>query len=341
MEARIRERFDASILERASREYGIAGTSLRELDGFENFVYEARIADPSAAQRTGQDIILRISHSSRRSPQLIEGEVDWISFLARNGVSAPRAVPSRSGRLVEAIDDGHGELFLVTAFAKAAGRPPWETELGTDYPQRYGELLGRMHALSKQYVPPPERGRRPHWTNSMFQDVERNLPDSEALAVQRYRETYSPIRTLPINNDSYGLVHYDAHEANLLLDSDGSITIFDFDDCCYSYFIYDIAIVLLHASVPHEHKASFFVHFLPPFLQGYQRANRFDPAWLVQLPHFLKLREIDLYAVIDRDMDVDNLDDWWCKQFMAGRKERIEQGLDWVEMDFTSFGSHL
>ena len=74
MEKRIRERYGQSILEQAMHRYRIADGALRELDGFESFIYEYT--------RDSGAFILRIAHSFRRSENLILGEVDWINYLA-------------------------------------------------------------------------------------------------------------------------------------------------------------------------------------------------------------------------------------------------------------------
>ena len=42
--------------------------------------------------------------------------------------------------------------------------------------------------------------------------------------------------------DSYGLIHNDFNDGNFTVDYDnGDITVFDFDDCCYFWFMYDLA----------------------------------------------------------------------------------------------------
>ena len=57
------------------------------------------------------------------------------------------------------------------------------------------------------------------------------------------------------------------------------------------------------------------------------------PVWLKELPHFLKLREIDLYAVIQRSFDMNQIDNDWCARFMAGRRQRIENDMPYVAFD--------
>lgn len=118
MEQQIRDRYSDIVLQEAMRRYGIANDHIRPLKGVENFIYEF--------ERGPQAYILRIGHSLHRSGALIQGEVDWINYLAEGGVSVARAIRSETGKLVEAVDDGQGGHFLVTAYVKAQGRPPWE-----------------------------------------------------------------------------------------------------------------------------------------------------------------------------------------------------------------------
>jgi len=88
-----------------------------------------------------------------------------------------------------------------------------------------------------------------------------------------------------------------------------------------------------------EDQANFTREFMTNFLLGYRQENDFDDGWLKEIPSFLKLREIDLYAVIHRSFDVDNLDDPWVANFMRNRKERIEEDVPFLNFDFSSLGT--
>jgi Ser/Thr protein kinase RdoA (MazF antagonist) len=131
------------------------------------------------------------------------------------------------------------------------------------------------------------------------------------------------------------------YRGNLFVDQAGRITLFDFDDCHHSWYANDMAIVLFYMVVNTEDAESVAARFMPYFLRGYRLENRLDARWLREMPHFLKLREIDLYAVIHRSFDVNNLDDPWCSAFMQGRKERIEKGVPYVDFPFESLAEYL
>ncbi len=329
MEQRIKQRYSEAMYRQALARYDIELDQVKRLDGFESFIYEYA--------RDGREFILRIGHSLRRSPGLIAGEVDWINYLADGGVSVSRAVASPAGKLVEAIDDGQGGLFLATAFEKASGAPIRIETWPGDFSKRYGQLIGRMHALSKNYQPPKPSWRRPAWNDQLMLDLEPWIPDTEPLVKQRWSDLHTYLETLPTDQDAYGLIHQDAHAGNFFVDGD-HIILFDFDDCVYAWFAYDIAIVLFYAVMGAEDWPTFTHSFMTQFLTGYAEENQLPAKWLAEMPYFLKLREIDLYAVIHRSFDVQNIDHPWVKRYMDGRRQRIETDTPYIDFDFTSLG---
>ncbi len=334
MEPRINERFHDGILRDVLSRYAIASDTIQLLDGFESFLYEF--------SRGTESYILRISHSLRRTEALIHGEVDWINYLAAGGASVADAILSERGNLVEAVDDGQGNRFLTTAFVRASGKPIWE--MGEWTPERYetyGRLLGRIHALTRQYTPAEATWTRPQWDDPGNLDVERHLPASDSGMVEKFQAVVTHIQALPQDSDSYGLIHQDAHPGNFFIDENGTITLFDFDDCVYSWCVYDIAMPVFYMNVGRDNARDFTHEFLPYFLQGYARENRLDSAWLKELPYFLKLREIDLYAIIHRSFGADYVNDPWCAGYMKNRRERILNDVPFVDADFEVFAPYL
>jgi Ser/Thr protein kinase RdoA (MazF antagonist) len=324
LEQIIRERFNDKILAEARQRYDLAPEALTDLGGFESFIY--------AFDRDNGRYILRMGHSRRRSADMIRGEVDWLNYLAAGGAGVARAVESANRELVEMLPDGHGDYFVATAFVRAPGnhvtREQWQEEFWVEY----GRFLGKIHALTKNYEPSQPQWRRPDWDDPIFQ-VMGWLPESEWKVRQKYDELMAYLATLPQDRESYGLVHQDAHRGNFFVDEAGKITLFDFDDCIYSWYAYDVAIVIFYAITnepePDELAKRFFKHFR----RGYEQENRLDTRWYREIPHFLKQREIDLYGVIYRSFDVDNLTDSWVAWFMQGRKERIENDVPYVAVE--------
>lgn len=327
MEQRIKDLFNEEILQEAMRRYGIEKDQIHILDSFESFIFEY--------SNQSVEYILRISHSIRRTEDLIRGEVDWINFLADRNIGVSKGITSRNGNLVEAVDDHQGGQFLATAFVKAKGHSPWGRWTPALY-ESYGELVGKIHFHTQYFQPLFSTRKRPEWDDPIFDYVDQYLSDSDWKIRERYRDVCQHVNKIPKTIETYGLIHQDAHGANLFVDDHGNITLFDFDDCCYSWFINDIAIVLFYMASTTEDKVPLTIEFLSRFLHGYMRYFKLDFDLLKKIPYFLKIREIELYAVIQRDFDLDAIDDRWVKRFMDNRKFDIENDVPFIDLDFDS-----
>jgi Ser/Thr protein kinase RdoA (MazF antagonist) len=331
VEPEITKRYNDQILDEAIRRFDIPEDQIALLDGFESYIYEF--------ERDDAEYILRVGHSRRRTVDLIRGEVDWINHLSAGGAGVAHAITSSRGELVEAIDDDHGGQFLVTAFQKAPGRPSWEAGWSPELYQTYGKLLGRIHALSKSYTPADPAWRRPEWNDPSNLDVLRWLPESEPRLIERFRQIDAYLEALPRDDESYGLIHQDAHPGNFFVDDAGRITLFDFDDSVYSWYVYDIAMVVFYMIVVDDDPEGLLRSFWPQFWAGYCEENTLDPIWLAEIPHFMKLREVDNYALLHRsygDLEaIDPDEDRWVTAFLRDRKRRIEENVPLVDFDFT------
>jgi Ser/Thr protein kinase RdoA (MazF antagonist) len=329
MEERIKNRYNPEILSQALVLYDIDPNQIQALDGFESFIYEFDHAAGSG--------ILRISHSLRRTPNLILGELDWIQYLHAGGARVAPPKSSVNGQLVEEIDDQEGGSFLAAAFERAEGEPHRGEEWSDSLLCEYGKLLGRIHQLSRDYLPADPAWRRPVWDDPIMLEVEAFIPKNERRILNLYEELCQYLYDLPKNAGSYGLIHQDAHRGNFFVNDEGRITLFDFDDCVYSWYINDIALVLFYAVMGQDDPGRFVREFLAGFLPGYYSQVQLDPSWFREITHFMKLREIDLYAVIHRSFDLENLEDPWCRWYMEGRREKLETSLPYLDFDFQSF----
>lgn len=334
MDPKIAARFNNEILNAALLRYNIPSDKIELLDGFESFIYRF--------QRPDGQFILRIGHSSRRSVKLIRGEADWINYLAAGGAPVARAVLSEAGNLVEPLEDGQGGEFLCTAFIHAPGREIRRQQVNESLIINYGHLIGRMHALAKSYQVSDPAWMRYAWDGPENNTAERQMPAKEALALEKYRLVLAYLQGLPREANGYGMIHQDAHLGNAYVDNDNQITLFDFDDCVYGHFIYDIAMVLFYVSIGQPDPAAYSGWFMPLFLSAYRQENCLHPAWLAELPHFMKLREIDLFAAIHFSFqDGDHPDDPWCERYMKGRRERIESDVPFITYDWASLARYL
>lgn len=333
MKPEIKSRINPIILGELANRYGISISQPSELDGFESFIYQYSL--------DGAGYILRVGHSERRGEAFVRGEVDWLNYLAGGGAAVAGAIHSGCGNLVETIPDGQGAFFVGTAFQQAPGVSPdkfgWSLELYITY----GRLLGRMHALTTKYKVKDPLAFRPAWDDPSILDVAENLSKADPLALEKFQVLEKRCRSLSTGPEPYGLVHFDVHGGNFLVEAIDRITLFDFDDCNYNWFAYDLAIVLFYMVMWKEDKPAFTRMFLEKFLEGYRQEYRLDPSWLKTIPMFLKMREIDLYGVIHRSFDVNNLEDPWVRGYMEGRRESIHADKPYVDFDFSQLEGWL
>ncbi|MCM3691267.1 phosphotransferase enzyme family protein [Neobacillus niacini] len=308
--------------------YGqIEGELVRINDGFHNTVYTTR------------HFIFRVTPSSRRKKSDIINELTFIESLWKDGVPVSLPIKSVSERLVEALDDNH----YVVAFEKAKGTPidvtisdVWNQELYF----YWGNLLGKIHSAGKKI-----KVDRPIWTAD-HPDLLNLFPEisSESIA-NTYKQLLKQLVTFPQTPDLFGLIHNDFHQGNIFV-NEGNLTVFDFDDCAYHWFAYDLATAFYHAywqtSSYTPENTNFSREFWEHFLRGYQQEHKISKELIQQIPIFLKIREIFLYILFLEKWDLKNLQDWQAYT-LTDLKNNIESRKSYSDVNFTemidNFGS--
>ncbi|MGB2981501.1 MAG: phosphotransferase [Candidatus Zixiibacteriota bacterium] len=335
------EGFSDSILREAAKRFGVIKNELTKVHDSVTTEKDEAIFEKSLYEyeHEGKRFVLRLTIPQYVDFELIPGEVDWVNYLADNGVSVPRALPSKDGNLVEIIEADDSSCAAVS-FERVEGKPidfddgdEWNGELFV----RYGEIIGKMHALTKRYAPADESLIRMQWYEQDWFDS--HLLPGESPVHRKCEELMDALRTLPKDRDSYGLIHGDAHPWNVLL-HEGNIVLTDFDFCEQSWFASDIAIILFYAVMaPMERmdKMSFAVYFMKNFMRGYDRENSIDAYWLKQIPGFLRLRMISKYILHYPEWKSGRLSEKGKFAFMEW-KRKIENDIPCLDVDFSELG---
>lgn len=142
MKQEIRDQFNERILTDTAARYGVSQDQIYFLKDAENYVYEF--------EKDHRSYILRITHTIRRHPDYIMGELEWLNYLADHGLPVSRAVPSAQGNWIETIPADSGD-FLAVVYEKAPGRIVEAADWNETLFQTWGEYVGRMHALTQGY----------------------------------------------------------------------------------------------------------------------------------------------------------------------------------------------
>jgi len=288
------------LLNRAAASFAFDSSTLEFISDSTNEVY--RFAKKDEA------FILRITEKSPAYIGKIEAELDWVNYLVQNGVHASLPIRTIDNQLAAVYEDDE-KYFIATAFHMAPGRFFDKNDpnlWGTSIFRRWGEIMGKMHLLSKSYV--RLETKRDEWRN--FEIQKPYLQGKYYVLLEKLRSLETRIKNLPREGNSYGLIHNDFHPYNFHIDGE-SMTVFDFDDSIYGWFSLDIAIAATHAvwwGAPKDDRQSkneFATKFLSEFLEGYFKSNHLTHYWIKQIPLFMEYRNICSYFWWLRSWDGD------------------------------------
>jgi amicoumacin kinase len=293
----------------------------KKLGDFENYVYET--------YKNGHPFIMRLTHSSHRSKDEVLSELDWMRHLNNQGLSVPEIFPSVQGNLVEETAAADNSKFFGCVYAKAPGTAVSvrSEQFNEELFRKWGETTGRMHYATKSYKPSAGIKARSSWDEDELLSVGKYYPSEEWELVDNANEVIATISALPKNQDNFGIIHTDIHSGNFFYDGE-QIHVFDFDDASYHWFASDIAIPLYYSliyRIPASEEAernTFGQLFLETFIEGYQKANQLPEGWKEQVPLFLMLRDIVLYAVLHKKIAPEDRDEK-LQAMMAEIADRI------------------
>lgn len=314
----------------AAKLYDVPEAGLQSLRG-------GHFAQVYGFKRDDRKFVLRLSPPNADVDVTAQRSIlAWMAYLAAHGAFVPAPLPSQNGNLVEVIPSPEGE-WLAVAYTQAEGILSEEIPLeqwDNSHFQMLGRSIGKIHAIARGYVPSNDV-RYPDWEaggNLFNRQIE-----NEPWLKEKQARLLEQIHALPKPNDAYGLIHGDLHFGNFFVDLRRQIvTLLDFDDCAYGWFVMDIAMQLFDVLVlyPGTDKDEYGLIFLRNFLTSYLTENPLSMFWLEQLPLFLKLLEINVYELVAKFYP-DNADEWIMK-FMPGRKERLENDTPYVNLNYSA-----
>lgn len=244
--------------------------------------------------------ILRIAFLSDRSREDFLAELEYIRYLFQHGGSVSDVVTSRKGKLLEEITHNN-HTYFVCLFEKAKGKLLVENNYRyregvpiTEYYYNCGKVLGKLHQLSKEYTPVHRRHSFFDKYNAEY--IDKLIPDSLSLLKEKLLELLKTLEGLDRNRESFGMVHFDYNDGNYSIDFDnGQITVYDFDNSCFCWYMYDLAGLWTHGVgwIQFEPDAckrkKFMDHYFETILAGYRSETNLEKSMLDKLPLFIQV----------------------------------------------------
>lgn len=280
----------------ALRQYGIGDeATIKLLNISENATF--LVSDPIS----GRSSVLRVNRPGYHSRQAIESELAWIRALRdQDVVRTAKVLPATNDSLVVVGRHFDGEERNGVLFEWIPGTEPTQDRLVRDF-EELGAITARLHQHARTWKRPDwftrfrwdyntsigQQGHWGHWQDGMA------MGPSERAVLSRLDSTLRErLTAFGTADDRFGLVHADMRLANLLVD-ESAVTVIDFDDCGFSWYMYDLGSSLSfiedHPDVP---------EMIDSWVRGYRSQAPLSKEDEAEIPTFILLRRLLLVAWI-------------------------------------------
>ena len=253
--------------------------------------------------QNGKKQVLKISEALDETH--VKNILEFAHYLGKNGIFVSSPIQNRKGNIYEPAKDGE-QLYIATLMDFIEGKNPDANELLNNDRLVYmwGKLTGKMHKAAKEY---------PIWRNTDEADkrfgFEAEIDSFIRMSPnefirEKWNEVREKLRALPIDRDTYGFIHNDNHQMNIIA-SGNDIAVIDFDCAECHFFVNDILLPVqgllfdvTGGMMGPVSKPDILKKFYSSFLAGYKTENNLDEFWLKQLGVFLEYRRLLLYTVL-------------------------------------------
>jgi Ser/Thr protein kinase RdoA (MazF antagonist) len=240
--------------------------------------------------------VLRVHRTGYHSKNGVRSELAWMKALREDaGVETPQAVPGLDGELIQhVVAAPWPEARMVVLFDFIAGTEPQPHDLHYAF-RHLGSIAARMHRHAREWKRPAyfERpvwdyesalGPKPnwgHWRQGFA--LEKGGLETVERADALMRARLSRFGKGP---ERFGLIHADLRLANLLV-ADGETKVLDFDDCGFSWYLYDIA-----SSVTFLENRPDLDDLIASWIDGYRTVGILSPEEVAEIPTLIMFRRL-------------------------------------------------
>jgi len=224
----------APVLEEA---YGLSGVRVE--------LTRAMTLDTYRVQSRSGTFALRI-YPAARSEEEVRGELDFLTYLAAQGIAVGAPVARTDGSRILALEVPEGTRHAVLSPFPAGISLGQMADPEPAYVRSYGEMLARLHQAADGMPTPPSRPAlgMAELVDGPAEELIRALgPYSSGglLAQVALEKIRAPIAALPATAPAWGFCHGDTGPANVMVTRDGRLTLTDFDLCGPGWRAHDIA----------------------------------------------------------------------------------------------------
>jgi amicoumacin kinase len=247
--------------------------------------------------------------------QALDERLEFVHYLGAQGIDIAYPNLNAENNLYATFtDDKH--IFIAYSMEYCEGECPKTELLTTKLSYQWGKLIGKAHKAAKNY---------PLWKNISVKPSEYGYMDEinffynwckDDFVKSKWQEMKIALSKLPIDRNSYGFIHNDNHEHNIIV-KDNHITMIDFDVATCQFFLQDIIVPVqgilfdLSGGMFHPvYNRDPIDRYFDQFLRGYETENHIDDFWLKQIDTFINYRRLLLFTCmqgfISQNVDLKN-----------------------------------
>lgn len=221
----------------------------------------------------GKRCFLRLAPVEEKKEQNLQGELEFLEYLQKNGYPAMRPILAKNGSALLKLDTEWGQYY-ASVFEGVPGNCIEDTDYSAEIMISYGKALGKLHRLSMVYKPVHKKWSSEEaleWIREVL--IEYRAPEG---MLREWEMVRKELTALERASENYGLVHYDFEPDNVFYDeSSGMCHAIDFEDGMYHFFLVDIEQVL--DALSEELEGDAFLRAKAYFLQGYRSEKTLEP----------------------------------------------------------------
>jgi Ser/Thr protein kinase RdoA (MazF antagonist) len=248
---------------------------------------------------SGKVHILRFCPISEREMDQIRAEILFCQYLRSQGYSSVDFVTSKRGEYLERIETPWG-AYYASVTKQVSGKKLDDLELTDTICWKLGKALGELHSLSKTYTGSNYRRWNHDDVLTWIRNELKKLPQEEK-AIKEVDILRDEMARIAINEESYGLIHFDFETDNVFFDADkDKINVIDFDDSMFNWYRLDIEQTL--DSINEKAHGYEYAAFRKALIEGYKSVVPFDDIELANFPVFRRFINLFGYTRIKRAM---------------------------------------
>lgn len=272
---------------------------LELLDYSENATYL------STHPKTGEKYILRVSRPNYHQKIEIESEIEWLEAIheSPNALKVAKPIKGENEEYIQSIILPNDDFeYFCTLFTYLEGIEPDESneaELVGQF-EELGEITALLHQHSMDHHASfleknrltwdyeSILGENPKWAR--WQDGKGITPERKKLYEEVSDTIQQRLERFGKPKDRFGLIHADLRLANLLVSED-EISVIDFDDCGFGWYLFDLGTSL--SFIEHH---DYVPDLVDAWVKGYRKVRTLSEAEEREIPTFIMMRRLQLIS---------------------------------------------